>query len=167
MVRLLAAAAVIIICTAVGTALSSALRLRCVQLNCMRSVFEEMATLIRYRAVRCKELMTELCGKETYSGFDFMQKLDIALKSGIGITEAWQISARQARFITESDREILLSTGEQLGTTDIEGQLSMLTMSAGLAEKNLREAREESSRKGRMTLCVWVLCGIAAGIMLL
>ncbi|MGN0656349.1 MAG: stage III sporulation protein AB [Ruminiclostridium sp.] len=167
MARLLAAAAVIIICTAVGMALSSALRLRCVQLKCMRSVFEEMATLIRYRAVRCKELMTELCGREAYSGFDFLNRLDTALKSGIGITEAWQTSARQARFITESDREILLSTGEQLGTTDIEGQLSMLTLSAGLAEKNLMEAREESTRKGRMTLCVWVLCGIAAGIMLL
>ena len=150
-----------------GTALSSALRLRCVQLNCMRSVFEEMSTLIRYRAVRCKELMTELCGREAYSGFDFLQKLDTELKGGTDISEAWKISARQARFITESDREILLSTGEQLGTTDIDGQLSMLTLSAGLAEKNLMEAREESSRKGRMTLCVWVLCGIAAGIMLL
>ncbi|MGN0577965.1 MAG: stage III sporulation protein AB [Ruminiclostridium sp.] len=150
-----------------GTALSSALRLRCVQLNCMQSVFEEMATLIRYRAVRCKELMTELCSREAYSSFDFLKRLDTALKNGIGITEAWQTSARQARFITESDREILLSTGEQLGTTDIEGQLSMLTLSAGLAEKNLKEAEEESSRKGRMTLCVWVLCGIAAGIMLL
>ena len=167
MVRLLAAAAVIIICTAVGTALSSALRLRCVQLNCMRSVFEEMATLIRYRAVRCKELMTELCGKETYSGFDFMQKLDIALKSGIGITEAWQTSAIQARFITESDREILLSTGEQLGTTDIEGQLSMLTMSAGLAEKNLREAREESRVKGPMYRRIGFFGGAVAALVLL
>ena len=64
-------------------------------------------------------------------------------------------------------RNALGLTGEQLGTTDIDGQLSMLTLSAGLAEKNLKEAREESSRKGRMTLCVWVLCGIAAGIMLL
>ena len=83
------------------------------------------------------------------------------------ISASWCEAAHRAVFLNESDKNILIGVGEQIGGTDIEGQLSMLAMSKTLAEQNLLQAENEYRIKGRMLRTVWSLCGLAAGIMVI
>ncbi len=65
--------------------------------------------------------------------------------------------------------EILLlkELGEQLGTTPVEGQLSLLRLYYERMDVLLKSAEEECARKGKMFRSVGALIGIGAAILIL
>lgn len=128
-------------------------------------MLDEMATLIRFRAVRTKEMIEEISNHESFSNFIFMNILVDCLELDDDINSSWRTAAARTAFLNEGDKAILVGVGEQIGGTDIDGQLSMLELSKTLAERNLLNAEDEYRTKGKMLRTVWGLCGIAAGIM--
>ncbi len=128
-------------------------------------MLDEMATLIRFRAVRTKEMIEEIANHESFSNFIFLNILVDCLELDDDINTSWRTAAVRTFFLNEGDKAILMGVGEQIGGTDIDGQLSMLELSKTLAERNLLNAEDEYRTKGKMLRTVWSLCGIAAVIM--
>jgi len=141
--------------------------MRVVQLEKLISMLDEMSVLIRFRAIRTYELIKEISEQECFKNFIFLNILNGYIEDSSDINEGWRNAACYAMFFNESDRSILLNVGEQLGGTDIDGQLSMLNLNKILAERNLSEAQNEYRVKGKMIKSVWSLLGIAAGIMII
>lgn len=142
--------------------------MRVIQLEKFITMLNEMEILIRFRAVRTCELISELSGQESFRNFLFLNILsDYIEDETVDINEGWRNAASRTMFFTESDKRILLNVGEQIGSTDIDGQLSMLSMNKTLAERNLSEAENDYRIKGKMLKTVWGLCGLAAGIMII
>ena len=130
-------------------------------------MLEEMSVLIRYRAIRTKDLIEEISGHESFSGFIFLNMLSDFIQTEEDVNKSWKEAATKAFFLNESDKDILLSVGEQIGNTDIEGQISMLELSKSLAKRNLNDAENEYRIKGKMIRTAWSLCGLAAGILII
>jgi len=156
-----------IICFLIGNIIPAGMRMRVVQLEKLISMLDEMSVLIRFRAIRTYELIKEISEQECFKNFIFLNILNGYIEDSSDINEGWRNAACYAMFFNESDRSILLNVGEQLGGTDIDGQLSMLNLNKILAERNLSEAQNEYRVKGKMIKSVWSLLGIAAGIMII
>lgn len=151
-----------------GTAVSAGMKTRILQLEKLTAMINEMEILIRFRAMRVSELINELSSQEVFRNFLFLNILNECMNDeSMNVNECWCIAAKKSVFLSDSDKRILYNIGEQLGSTDIDGQLSMLVMNKALAQRNLIEAEEEFRIKGKMFRNVWGLCGIAAGIMLI
>ncbi len=151
-----------------GTATSANLKMRVNQLEKLVIMLNEMEILIRFRAIRTSELINEISEQESLNNFIFLNILRENISgNSLNISKEWRKSADKAMFLNENDKKILLSVGEQIGGTDIDGQLSMLALNKTLAERNLLEAEENLRIKGKMFRTVWGLCGLAAGIMII
>lgn len=142
--------------------------MRILQLEKLSAMINEIEILIRFRAMRINEILNELSEQETFRNFLFMNILvEYLSNDDMSVNECWCAASKKTLFFNDCDKRILLNIGEQLGCTDIEGQLSMLALNKTLVRRNLSEAEDEFRTKGRMFRNVWGLCGIAAGIMLI
>lgn len=141
--------------------------MRVIQLRKFIAMLDEMAVLIRFRALRTRELITEISGHDCLESFIFLNILNECLELEDDVNAGWKTAAQRTAFLSNSDKDILMSVGEQIGSTDISGQLSMLELNKSLAERNLFQAEDEYRIKGKMFRTVWCLCGLAAGIMVI
>lgn len=144
---------------------SAGLKMRVLELKKFVLMLDEMAILIRFRAIRTKEMIEEISNHESFSNFIFLNILVDCLELDDDINTSWRTAASRTVFLNEGDKAILMGVGEQIGSSDIDGQLSMLELSKTLAERNLINAEDEYRTKGKMLRTVWCLCGLAAGIM--
>ena len=165
--KILLSVIMIIICFLIGNMISAGMKMRVIQLEKLISMLDEMSVLIRFRAIRTYELIGEISKQECFKNFIFLNILNGYIEDNTDINESWRNAVSYAMFFNESDRNILMNIGEQLGETDIDGQLSMLNLNKVLAERNLSDAQNEYRIKGKMIKNVWSLCGIAAGIMII
>lgn len=155
------------ICTAAGAVFSSALKCRCTQLRLIAEMLDEMSSKIRYRSLRISELMNGIAESPAYSGSTFVRCVSELMNSGAPVNEAWIKAAEQAHFFGEEERDILKNIGSQLGDSDTEGQLSMLSLGSTMLMRCLEASEKEYSDKSRMIMSVWTLCGIGAGIFII
>lgn len=155
------------ICTAAGAVFSSVLEKRCEQLRSISALIDEMSVKIRYRSVRLPELVREISAETSYSGCSFVKILSENIDGGMRINDAWSDSAERAAFLSDGDRDILKSMSVQLGDSDTDGQLALLSSCGSMLQRSLEEAESERDRKARTVFGVWTLCGIGAGIILI
>ena len=167
MERVLIAVIMAIICFIIGMIASTTLKMRVVQLRKLITMLDEMSVLIQFRALKTRELIKEISEHDCLGSFIFLDILSECLEFESDINIGWKTAVKQTAFLNSSDKDIMLSVGDQIGTTDINGQISMLELNKNLAERNLYQAEEEYRIKGKMLRTVWCLCGLAAGIMIL
>lgn len=153
------------ICFAIGMMFSAGLKMRVHELKKIVLMFDEMSVLIRFRAVRTREMIEEISKHDSLNNFIFLNILVDRLEFEDDVNYVWKTAASRTAFLSEGDKAILMGVGDRIGSTDIDGQLSMLELSKSLAEQNLKNAEADYRTKGKMLRTVWCLCGIAAGIM--
>ena len=148
--------------------MSAELKMRVQQLEKFLLLLNETEILIKYRALRTAEIISELSERDNFSDFDFINNLKQKLTGeNDNISVCWQNSVNETKFLSEKDKRIFSGVGEQLGTTDISGQISMIELNKKLLEENLSEARTELTEKGKLSRPVWGLAGIAIGILII
>jgi stage III sporulation protein AB len=116
-----------------------------------------MALLIRFRTLPVRELFTEL------SRYEFIRN--------IGATEdfrgKWAAAADELAELQEGERDVLKSVGLALGTSDVDGQLSMLEVSAKRLSDYGDEAHAEYLKKGKLYRTCGLLAGLFAAILIM
>lgn len=147
---------------------SAKLKMRVQQLENFSAMLNEIEILIKFRALRVYEIINELSSHASFVNFSFLSTLNELMKSDdCDIAVCWQKSTDKTVFLTDADRRIFLNVGEQLGSTDIDGQISMLEMNKVLIDRNLTEAKKELNEKGKLLKTVWGLMGIVLGIVII
>lgn len=165
--RILLALTTAIICFFIGTAISQSKKVRVSQLAKLLSMLEEMRAVISFNAPTIRGILNSLSERTDFSDFGFLCEVKAEYEKNPDIHRAWRSAALQAEGFSEKDRRLLIGIGEQLGTTDVHGQLLMLEAAEKSAQNCLDEARSDYSSRGGMIQKTWTLCGIAVGILLL
>jgi stage III sporulation protein AB len=145
---------VIFMGTVTGLYFSYRLKIREESLRELTQVLREMALLIRHRALPVKDLFEEL------SRYDFIGSVNNAI--GADFRGNWLTVTDELTELAESERSIIKSVGLSLGTSDVQGQLSMLEVNAQLLAKHGDEAHEQYNKKGKL----YRSCGLLAGLFL-
>lgn len=134
----------------------------------IRGVIEEMAVMIRFRAVPVGELLASVFSKESYAGSMFLCRLKDSFESGnVYNSEIWSKALQNTLYLTEEDKEIIRSVGNNLGESDTEGQLSMLSIASEQIGKKLDTAIGERMKNERLVLSMWMFTGVGLGIMII
>lgn len=129
-------------------------------------LIKELAVQIRYTNAEIGEILLSATQKDEYNALLFIKECVKTNKNG-DYHLLWREGVKKQPFLTVKDRDLLNSLGDSLGQTDTEGQLSFLEMYEELVKRRIEEASTEYADRGRVYRSVGLLCGLAAGIMVL
>lgn len=160
--RLFLAAAVFGLCTFYGFSASSDLKKRVQLLSELSQMTAGMALEIGYTAPTLDELAQGCRGA-------FAQLLRQELSETDDIHAAWSAATKRLSgygFCGDEEAELLLKMGAGLGTSDAEGQLSMLSMYREQLSQLKTDAEERFRVKGKLMRSVGTLLGAGIAVLI-
>ena len=159
-------AAAVLFCTASGFYFSKKLKEREERLCSVLMLVKELSVQIRYTNAKIGDMLKSASQNSAYGKLSFVTECAL-LNENEDVHRVWSEGVKKQPFLDQRDRELLLSLGEHLGETDSEGQLSFLEMTESMLSEQREEARENYGKKSGMYRSVGLLCGLAAGIIVL
>ncbi len=150
-----------------GFYFSSALRTRLVNLKKMNFLIDEIIILIRYKASTVYEITDCLMKNERFADFGFLHNVNTDENSSFQQNWSNAIKEKPPSNLKSSDLEILLDIGKNLGTSDIEGQFSMLSLQRAELETLILSAESDYERKSKLYRSLGVLVGAFISVMLI
>lgn len=147
--------------------------LAAMRLHQERTAAERMCQLLREWAVqmsfRCssvQELLEQLQTEAAYEMFTFPAVMLSLLSEGQPVSTAWQAGISQEKLLTEPLKKLLLPLGDELGVSDLDGQLDTLEQYRRNVTYYAEELREKSVPKQRLYFSIGALGGMMAAILL-
>lgn len=128
---------------------------------------ERLQIEMRYSAAGVEDILRNLAREERFSRITFIKDIAENGDSNGNFHPRWSEGVAAIPYLNAEDKALLLSLGEGLGTTDLDGQLKLIEINRELLCIQCDEARRDVSSKGKMYRSVGVLCGLAAGIVVL
>ncbi len=126
-------------------------------------------TEIRYTQRVLSEIINSYSDtKSEISGFLSQMRGNLKLEESFA--KAWKKaveSSAGAYGLRKPEKELISNFGEELGTTDVRGQISLCEMNQKLIETALEAAKEEKEKKSKLYLMLGSLAGISIAIILL
>ncbi|MBQ8725133.1 MAG: stage III sporulation protein AB [Oscillospiraceae bacterium] len=157
----------IIVCGAgLGAAASLTLRRRIVVCIALRYFLQELGIMMRCTGDTLSALISGLAHSESCAALPFLAETEKQLEEGVPFPEAWKGSVSKAAGITSEMKELLLSLGECLGTSDLAGQLMNLERAGQQLDVIYEKALEQHRTKGKLYRCLGVLGGMSAALLL-
>ena len=129
-------------------------------------LIKELTVQIKYTNSEIGTMLKQAAQTETYRHLLFVTACKDIAENG-DFHPLWNDGVKKQPYLTSADRELLFSLGDKLGETDLDGQLSFLELTYEMLKKQQQEASENYRKKGRMYRSVGILCGLAAGIIVL
>ena len=128
------------------------------------SFVSNLSTQLRYST---SDIFTLVSLSANTSGLDFFE---ICEESGTPFYKVWseRMIEIPAKFgLKNSDRTLLLEFGEQLGKTDVDGQLKHIELYEALFKKQLTDAENEINKKSKLYKTMGFFVGTAAALMII
>lgn len=150
-----------------GCYFSSALKKRMIMLKKLNYMLEEILLLLRYKSATVYEIAETLAGDERFSEFEFLGK--IRPESGISFQQCWcgAVYGSELYGMKKSDIELIADIGKNLGTSDLDGQISAVMLRRSELEAAVASAEEEYSKKAKLYCSLGMLSGAFVSIMLI
>lgn len=123
-----------------------------------------LSTQLRYST---SDIFTLVSLSACTSGLDFFEISD---ETGTPFYKVWseRVSEIPTKFgLKNSDRQLLLEFGEQLGKTDVDGQLKHLELYEALLKKQLTDAENEINKKSKLYKTMGFFVGTAVALMII
>lgn len=152
--------------TAAGLYFSFRLKEREKVMSAVMLLIKELSVQIRYTNSEIGEMLRAAARNEAYERLLFVV-LCSDMDSGENFHEKWNEGVNNQPYLTVRDREVLTALGDRLGETDCDGQLSFLEMTEELIRGQREQASADYLCKGKLYRSVGILCGLAAGIMII
>ena len=109
-------------------------------------------------------LIEILAERQTYAPLSFLKR--IRLEMHTSFSEAWRAAVEKEQKLPEDLYSLLLSMGESLGTSDLEGQLSTLGQYLAQLEQIYQAAWAAYRTKGKLFRSMGLLGGMSAALLL-
>lgn len=149
-----------------GIYFAEKLKMRKSELGTIAYLIDEIAVLIRYKAMPVFEIMANLKNNQMLGSLDFIGKLDD--DENTSFRQAWENSVTQSQTaLSDADKNLLKAFGSSLGTSDINGQLSTLELYKDSFKKLESDACESYEKKSRLYRTMGFLIGAFISIMLI
>lgn len=125
---------------------------------------------LSYCRTPVRELLHRLTLRGEFSELPFLHVCNRMCEQEIPFPQAWSASLQKrsaAGPLRREDIGLLLAFGSQLGTTDLNGQISLCQLYVRLFEERLVRAREWKSKYAKLYMSLGVLGGLLAWILFL
>lgn len=151
---------------AAGASASEKLRRELEVCRAAGTLLRHTYAMIRGTGMDLYRLSAELKRTDGLESLGFVSELPEHFSPDEDYRRVWRSLVEKDRIPPEEKR-LLLSLGEELGSTDIKGQLAAIAV----LEEQLRETeskrREELSKRTRLYCCAGTLFGAMAGILVI
>jgi stage III sporulation protein AB len=126
-----------------------------------------ISSLIRYRALDVYEIAAELKNEKFDEKLRFVSSLSEHYEPGTDFHEMWNSAVLLDSDIPEEESCILISFGNSLGTSDIDGQLLSIASASERLNEIEKQRSAEYTKKSRLYRSVGILFGTMIGIIVL
>lgn len=129
-------------------------------------LIRELSVQIRYTNSEMGEMLKSAAQNESYKKLLFVTSCEKTDEKG-DFHRYWKEGTARQPYLTTKDKELILSLGDKLGSTDLDGQLSFLEMTEEIFKERQNQAFADYRNKGKVYRSVGILCGLALGIIVL
>ncbi|MBQ8515733.1 MAG: stage III sporulation protein AB [Ruminococcus sp.] len=155
----------IVLCGAgCGMAAASALKRQAVFCKTLCLFLEELEILMRWNGDTLPVLVDMLSQKPGYAPLRFLK--EIRFSESEPFSDAWRRAILEEHGLPEELSQLLLSLGDSLGTSDLEGQMKTLEGYQLQARHISRNAEEQYRTKGKLYRSMGILGGMSAALLL-
>jgi hypothetical protein len=123
--------------------------------------------LLRCQALNVYQLAGALKCSEMLAKLSFLSDVPTVYRQGSDFHLQWREAVEGQNDLMDEERELLLKFGEILGTTDIEGQVSAISVLLSEADELTCRRSGEYAQRGRLCRSLWALFGLMAGILVI
>ena len=151
----------------IGILLSSGLSRRRTELLQAIELIERLKTEISYSAREVNEIVRGLGEEDCFEKLSFLRECSAQL-SKMPFPQAWRTAVHSApTAMIGDDLEQLASISRILGASDAEGQLSALEVVEQNLKRNLEQAQQLCTTRGKLYRSMGALSGAALAILIL
>lgn len=127
-------------------------------------------TGIRFAHLTVDRLLRELERNSGFTYLDFMSDCRHLMEQGEAFASAWRKSIEQRGELCSllgEAKEYVAALGEDIGATDVEGQLSSCDYLKKLLTAELERREEKNRKSSKLFPALGVMLGISAAIMMI
>lgn len=167
MLKLMEIIVIILATSFIGCYFSAALKKRMIMLKKLNYMLEEILLLLRYKSATVYEIAETLAGDERFSEFEFLR--NIRPEIGRSFQQSWcgAVYGSELYGMKKSDVEFIADIGKNLGTSDLDGQISAVMLRRSELEAAIVSAEEEYSKKAKLYRSLGMLSGAFIAVMLI
>ena len=155
----------LILCGAMaGMACSGKLRMKLERTEKLCSFLREMGVLMQYQMSTLGELLDTFSSRSVYQEFQFLSQTAVHMQQ-TPFVQAWSEQVQAEKHLPSEVKEVLLELGEDLGTTDLEGQLSALSQAHIQLQRFQDTYRVTYQKKGKLYRSLGLLAGLLLAVL--
>lgn len=166
MFKIIGIAVIISVTSFAGSYFSQTLKNRVLMLKKLNYMLDEILVLLRCKSATVYEIAEVLAADERFSDFIFLKK--VISDRNRSFRESWceAVSENIPQGAKKSDVEILTDIGRKLGASDLDGQISTISLWQSELVSAISSAEEDYNRKAKLYRSLGVLTGAFISIML-
>lgn len=150
--------------TVIGFSAADSLKKRRDTTRLLRSLIIELSVSIRFRALDLYEIIRFLKSERSLDGLGFIKDLPSEYTPTDNFHEIWQTAVEKDTSLKSEEKHILLELGAALGTSDIDGQMSVIEAASERIASLEKKLESDYFDKSRLYRSMGILFGIMAGI---
>ena len=160
----------IIITSIIGNKAAEKLKNRVNILKIILLMLSEIEIMIKYKSATVFDILSELSKKSCFNKLKFLKTAEVSCQNqDRSFEEIWEeavLSDTCCEF-SEEDRNLVFSIGRRLGKSELDGQLSSISLLKAETEKLISEAERIYNEKGKMYRYLGVLSGAFISIIII
>ncbi|MBR7037937.1 MAG: stage III sporulation protein AB [Oscillospiraceae bacterium] len=165
--RVLGVICVLLACAAAGRYAARRLKDDAEAQSCLIALTEDAAALIRCLQPELPDMLLELAEKPIYRRFTFLRTAGEGMCPGTPPADVWTAAVEADTAVPREARPILVRLGTTLGTTDVTGQLAVLSLIRTELAQTAAAAKERSRTQGQLFSRLGLLGGAMVAVLLL
>ena len=148
--------------------MSAGLSKRLTVLKTVNTMIEEISILIRYKASTVFEIMDTLCKDKRFTELNFISSVRDNCTDNIVFSDNWENAVKEfhSQNIKPQDYNLINTIGQNLGSSDIDGQLSTLALEKEELKALIEEAENDYRNKSKLYRSLGVLTGAFITVLL-
>ena len=150
--------------TEAGMLAAGMLRRRSEQLRLLRQLIVTMMAELKCTLPLIPDMLRSLAAEESFGSLAFLQN---AAQHAEQFPDCWTEAVMQDASLTDASRKVLLTVGETLGSTALDGQLAVLEICAERFQRLYEGQEKETQQRGKLYQSMGILCSIFFVIILL
>ena len=120
---------------------------------------------MQYQMSTLGELLDTFSNRSVYQEFQFLSQTAAHMQQQTPFVQAWSEQVQAEKHLSPEVKEVLLELGEELGTTDLEGQLSALSQAHIQLQRFQNTYRVTYQKKGKLYRSLGLLAGLLLAVL--
>ncbi len=157
----------VLFCCGAGMLVSLSIRERVRHTEQLAMLLEEIRVRMQYQQLPIDEMLSLFAVHPNYQEFQFLQHTQAALSADEPPMQIWCEEVMRDSAVVPAAKDILCDLGNILGTTDLDGQLSALSVHRMQLQRLSDEMRENCRKRGTLSCQLGGLAGAMLAVLLI